>query len=208
MRESAKPYKTKKMDLAKLIPNPNNPRKISEEKFKKLIQSIKDDPWMLEYRPIVVNKQMMIIGGNQRYRACLEAGLKQAPVIIADDLDSKEEIEFILKDNIYVGKWDSEILLNLFSKDELFELGLDTSEFIIETIEQNLSTEYDTSDLKNKHETYLNNENKQVVLYFPEDIYEKVNNSIEIFKQKEGIKEMPEILLKLIELWKAEYVNS
>lgn len=60
--------------------NPNNPRLIKDDKFKKLVQSVKDFPEMLNIRPIVVNKDMIILGGNMRYKACLEAGLKEIPV--------------------------------------------------------------------------------------------------------------------------------
>ena len=56
--------------------NPNNPRLIKDDKFKKLVQSIKDFPEMLNIRPIVVNQDMIILGGNMRYKACKEAGLK------------------------------------------------------------------------------------------------------------------------------------
>ena len=66
--------------------NPNNPRLIKDDKFKKLVQSIVDFPQMLEIRPIVVNADMIILGGNMRYKACKEAGIKEIPVIIADNL--------------------------------------------------------------------------------------------------------------------------
>jgi len=64
--------------------NPNNPRLIKDDKFKKLVKSIKDFPEMLNIRPIVVNKEMIILGGNMRFKACIEAGLKEVPIIITD----------------------------------------------------------------------------------------------------------------------------
>jgi DNA modification methylase len=78
--------------------NPNNPRLIKDDKFKKLVQSIKDFPEMLDIRPIVVNKDMIILGGNMRYRACKEAGIKEIPVIITDLSEDKQR-EFLIKDN-------------------------------------------------------------------------------------------------------------
>ena len=90
--------KSEKISINKLIPNPNNPRLIKDDKFKKLVQSIKDFPEMLDIRPIVVNKDMVILGGNMRYKACKEAGVKDIPVIIAD-LSEEKQKEFLIKDS-------------------------------------------------------------------------------------------------------------
>ena len=89
-------------------PNPNNPRIVKDYKFKALVKSIKEFPDMLNLRPIVVNKDMVVLGGNMRLRACKEAGLKEVPVIIADQLTEKEQREFSIKDNQGSGEWDSE----------------------------------------------------------------------------------------------------
>jgi ParB-like chromosome segregation protein Spo0J len=78
--------------------NPNNPRIIKDDKFKKLVQSIKDFPEMLNIRPIVVNQDMIILGGNMRYKACKEAGLKEVPIIVTD-LSEEKQREFLIKDN-------------------------------------------------------------------------------------------------------------
>jgi ParB/RepB/Spo0J family partition protein len=77
--------------------NPNNPRLIKDDKFKKLVQSIKDFPEMLNIRPIVVNKDMIILGGNMRYKACKEAGLKEIPVIVTD-LTEEQQREFLINE--------------------------------------------------------------------------------------------------------------
>ena len=79
--------------------NENNPRIIRDNNFKRLVKSIKDFPEMLEIRPIVVNKEMTILGGNMRYKACVEAGIKEIPIIIADNLSKEQEREFLIKDN-------------------------------------------------------------------------------------------------------------
>lgn len=86
--------------------NPNNPRLIKDDKFKKLVQSIVDFPQMLEIRPIVVNADMIILGGNMRYKACKEVGIKEIPVIIADNLTEEQQKEFLIKDNVSGGEWD------------------------------------------------------------------------------------------------------
>jgi len=104
--------------------NPNNPRLIKDDKFKKLVQSIKDFPEMLNIRPIVVNQDMIILGGNMRYKACKEAGLKEVPIIITDLSEDKQR-EFLIKDNTSGGEWDWEVLANEWNSDELDAWGLD-----------------------------------------------------------------------------------
>ena len=110
--------------LTDIKPNPNNPRVIRDENFKKLVNSIKEFPEMLEVRPIVVNKDMVILGGNMRYRACQEAGLKEVPVIMAG-WESEKDAEFVIKDNLQMGDWDWEILSNTFDESYLDDWGLD-----------------------------------------------------------------------------------
>jgi len=110
--------------LTDIKPNPNNPRVIRDENFKKLVKSIKEFPEMLEVRPIVVNKDMVILGGNMRYRACQEAGLKEAPVMMAS-WESEKDAEFVIKDNLQMGDWDWEILSNTFDESYLDDWGLD-----------------------------------------------------------------------------------
>lgn len=111
--------------LSEIKPNPNNPRVIRDENFKKLVNSIKEFPEMLDLRPIVVNKDMVILGGNMRYRACQEAGFKEVPVVVADNITKEQEREFIIKDNISGGDWDWEILANEWNETELDGWGLD-----------------------------------------------------------------------------------
>ena len=108
--------------------NPNNPRLIKDDKFKKLVQSIKDFPEMLNIRPIVVNQDMVILGGNMRYKACKEAGLKEVPIIIAD-LTEAQQREFLIKDNTSGGEWDWEVLANEWDSEQLADWGLDIPSF-------------------------------------------------------------------------------
>jgi len=114
-----------KVAINKVFPNPTNPRTIKEAKFKKLVTSIEDFPEMLQLRPIVVNKDMAILGGNMRYRACKEAGLKEVYIIKADNLTDKQVEEFIVKDNVGFGEWDWDVLANDWDVKELEEWGLD-----------------------------------------------------------------------------------
>lgn len=120
-------HQTIKISEIKL--NPNNPRLIKDDKFKKLVQSIKDFPEMLDIRPIVVNQDMIILGGNMRFKACKEAGLKEVPIIIADNLTEEQQREFLIKDNTSGGEWDWEVLANEWDADQLEAWGLDIPEF-------------------------------------------------------------------------------
>jgi len=115
--------------------NPNNPRIIKDDKFKKLVQSIIDFPKMLEIRPIVVNDEMVVLGGNMRLKACKEAGLKEIPVIKASDLTPEQQREFIIKDNVGFGEWDWTMLANEWDSDELQDWGLDIPGFETKQLE-------------------------------------------------------------------------
>lgn len=108
-----------------IIANENNPRILKDDKFKKLVQSIKDFPEMLEIRPIVVNNEMMVLGGNMRLKAIQEIGLKEIPIIKAENLTEEQEREFLIKDNVGFGEWDWDALANDWDADELKDWGMD-----------------------------------------------------------------------------------
>ena len=114
-----------KTKISEVKLNPNNPRLIKDDNFKKLVQSIKDFPEMLEIRPIVVNSDMVILGGNMRFKACKEAGLKEVPIIVADNLTEEQQSEFLIKDNVSGGEWDFEMLANEWDVEQLESWGLD-----------------------------------------------------------------------------------
>jgi ParB-like chromosome segregation protein Spo0J len=123
---------SKLVKISEVRLNPNNPRQIKDEKFKNLVQSIKDFPEMLDIRPIVVNTDMVILGGNMRFRACKEAGLKQVPVIVADNLTEDQQREFLIKDNVSGGEWDWDLLANEWDVEQLEKWGLDIPNFLEE----------------------------------------------------------------------------
>jgi DNA modification methylase len=118
-----------KLPINQVKANPNNPRIIKDDKFKKLVQSIKEFPEMLELRPIVVNEDMVVLGGNKRLKACKEAGLDKVPVIKASNLTEEQQKEFIIKDNVGFGEWDWNDLANNWETEKLQEWGLDIPGF-------------------------------------------------------------------------------
>jgi DNA modification methylase len=119
----------KNVKLSEVKSNPNNPRIIKDDKFTKLVKSIKEFPKMLEIRPIVVNADMIVLGGNMRLKACKEAGLKEVPVIFAHDLTEEEQKQFIIKDNVGFGEWDWDMIANEWDAAEIQEWGLDIPDF-------------------------------------------------------------------------------
>lgn len=98
--------KTEKININKIKLSPNNPRLIKDDKFAKLVQSIKDFPEMLEIRPIVVNDDMIILGGNMRFKACKELKHKEVSIIKLSGLSAEKQREFLIKDNVSGGEWD------------------------------------------------------------------------------------------------------
>lgn len=125
------------MNINEIKPNPNNPRIIKDVKFKQLVKSIQDFPQMLELRPIVIDENNMVLGGNMRLKACIEAGLTDVPVIHANNLSEDKKKEFIVKDNVGYGEWDWDDLANNWDAEELTQWGLDIPNFdVIDEKEQ------------------------------------------------------------------------
>ena len=122
--------------INKVKPNETNPRFIKDNKFKKLVKSIKEFPEMLKLRPIVVNGDMVVLGGNMRLKACKEAGLKDVWILKADNLTEEQQKEFIVKDNVGFGEWDWDILANDWDIKELEDWGLDGFPFDIDADEK------------------------------------------------------------------------
>jgi hypothetical protein len=116
------------ISISKIKPNPKNPRIIKDDKFQKLVKSITDFPEMLEKRPLVcftdTDKKYVVLGGNMRLKAAKEIGLKELPIILADDWTEEQKAEFLIKDNVGFGEWDFEQLANEWDAEKLDEWGL------------------------------------------------------------------------------------
>jgi DNA modification methylase len=123
------------MNINEIKPNPNNPRIIKDDKFKKLVKSIQDFPQMLELRPIVIDENNIVLGGNMRLKACIEAGLTDVPVKQAKELTEEQKKEFIVKDNVGYGEWDWDDLANNWDEQLLTEWGLDIPNFDANVLE-------------------------------------------------------------------------
>lgn len=111
------------LKITEITENPNNPRTISKENYRKLVKSLAEFPEMLNARPIVVNEDRVILGGNMRFRACKEAGLKEVAVYVASWSEVKQK-QFVVKDNVSFGEWNFDVLANDWEIKELEELAI------------------------------------------------------------------------------------
>jgi len=178
--------KTEKVKISKIKNNPNNPRLIKDDKFKKLVKSVKEFPEMLEIRPIVVDKDNIVLGGNMRLRACQEAGLKEVHIIQADKLTEKQQREFIIKDNVGFGEWDWDDLANEWDTDELEDWGLDLP-LGYEEIESTKDIP-DIGEVEFSEELFL--EHNYIVLYFDNALdWEVAQEKYDIKKVKTPVTE-------------------
>lgn len=123
------------IQIGHLITNVDNPRKISKDKLDKLKTSIKEFPEMLTLRPIVVDEQMVVLGGNMRLFALAEMGVDEVNYIQVGDLSPEQKKEFIIKDNLGYGEWEWDTLLTQWDTDLLLDWGLDIPEFALEESE-------------------------------------------------------------------------
>ena len=168
--------------ISEVIPNENNPRFIKDYKFNKLVNSIKKFPQMLKLRPIVVNKNMVVLGGNMRLKASVEAGLKEVYILKADDLTEEQQKEFIIKDNVGFGQWDWDMLANGWDNQLLGDWGLDVLE-----LEEN----YDEGEILEDDNATEKNE-VVISLTMPNYEYEKMEIDFQNF-----IKKYPNIICKI-----------
>ncbi len=158
--------------------NPKNPRLIKDDKFRKLVKSIQDFPQMLQLRPIVVDENNIILGGNMRFKALQEAGHKEVFIIRANELTDEQKDEFIVKDNVGFGEWDWDSLANEWNAEKLNEWGLEVPVF---NDEVNLDDFFQENDQSTEKEDKF-----RIVLEYTEEDY---NEIIELFGKKGGSRE-------------------
>jgi len=176
-----KVMQSRKVKISEVKSNPNNPRQIKDDKFAKLVKSIKDFPEMLDIRPIVVNADMVVLGGNMRFKACKEAGLKEVPIIVAENLTDEQQKEFIIKDNVSGGEWDWDMLANEWEAEQLTEWGLDV---------WNQPTDVDYSildgdDVSKELGEMSNGVKKAILIEFELEHYEEALKIIKYWRDKE-----------------------
>ena len=147
--------KMKIVQIKEVKPNPKNPRIIKDDKFKKLVKSIREFPDMLNKRPLIVftdvDGKYVVLGGNMRLKACKEIGIKEIPVIVADEWTEEQKAEFLIKDNVGFGEWDWEQLISEWDTEKLDEWGLDLPADL--SVAEELEAEEDNYEIPNEINT-------------------------------------------------------
>jgi len=173
--------KTELMKISEIKINPKNPRIIKDEKFHILVNSVKKFPEMLELRPIVIDENNMILGGNQRLKACKQAGLTQVPTKRAEDLTEEQKSEFIIKDNASYGEWDWEVLEKEWNKQDLEKWAVDVWEDPAE-VDYNL---LESDELDNQLDKMSLGSKKAIQIEFSLEDYEEAYSLIKFFREKD-----------------------
>ena len=137
---------------------------------------------MLEARPIVIDKDGVVLGGNMRLRAAQLAGLDEVPVYVRE-WDQDKDSQFVIKDNVSFGEWDWDIIANEWQSDELNEWGMD----VWDPSEQPELDDFFETVNEAKEERF------KIVLDYTEDDY---NTVVELFDKHQGSREA--IVLKLL----------
>ena len=188
--------KVDKVKISEVKTNPNNPRLIKDDKFKKLVKSIQDFPQMLEIRPIVVDENNIVLGGNMRLKACKEAGLKEVFIVRAENLTEEQKDEFIVKDNVGFGEWDWDILANEWEVEKLDEWGLNVPLF---NDDMTNNEDYEGLDQLSKLDKFLNAELKRMFLVYDNETFENVVNWFNKQQDKNELENHSQVILKLME---------
>jgi hypothetical protein len=194
--------KPQKVSIKEIKLSPDNPRVVKDDKFKKLVKSIQDFPEMLELRPIVVDEDNVILGGNMRYRALQEAGIKEVYIIKAVGLTEEKKKEFVIKDNVSYGEWDWDIIANDFDTDELKDWGMDIPE-LSKTDEVPIPASYRMSG-EEKMEIYNNMSIKQIVLFYGLEEFEEVVAVFQSIMEQHKLDDNSMVVKFLLDMYKAK----
>lgn len=186
--------KIEKLPISELKFNEDNPRTITDSNLKKLVKSVQEFPEMLNIRPIVINGDSVVLGGNMRLKACIEAGITEVPVIKVNNLTKEQELEFIIKDNISGGDWDWDLLANDWDTNLLADWGLNikTDDFFELDGSKNTTDSSSASEPKGTDDDYsvfelvMLHENKLELL----DTLNKIKSNFLFEKQEEALMEL------------------
>jgi len=185
-----------KVKITDIFSNPNNPRSIRKDKFNKLVKSIKEFPEMLKLRPIVVNSDMHILGGNMRFKACEQLGLKEVYIIKAENLTDKQLQQFVIIDNVGFGEWDWDILANAWDTKELKDWGMDVWQ---PEEEVSNNTDYSINTADEKLNRFLDAKIKNITIPFESEEFDNVVDRLEKLLLKYNCEDYRTLIYKIIE---------
>jgi len=208
-------YTSYRISIDKVKINPMNPRLIEDERFDLLVNAVQSEKYYLKIRPIIVNSDMIILGGNQRFKACQKAGFDSVWIINVDDITDLEQRSFIIADNADYGKWDLDLLKRAgYEIVELLRLGVEKVEIIKrednqigETPRESLPSEdipepdIDDGLVENESESFQKNSIKQIVLYYQDGIYERVCQCLDDISKDLDCDDNSEVILRLLNFW-------
>ena len=190
----------KLVKITEVKTNAKNPRIIKDDKFRKLVKSIEEFPDMLNKRPLIVftdvDNKYVVLGGNMRLKACKEIGLKEIPVIVADEWTEEQKAEFLVKDNVGFGEWDWDMLANEWDTEKLTDWGLGLPIFNDDLTN---NTSYEGLDQLSKLDKFLNSELKRMFLVYDNETFENVINWFNELQQKHELENHSQVILKLME---------
>ena len=175
------------MKVSQIKSNPNNPRVIKDDRFRKLVKSIEEFPKMMELRPMVVNADNIVLGGNMRLKALKELGYTDIPdewIKRADELTEDETRRFIIADNVGFGEHDWEMLANEWDTQELEDWGLDVPNIDLNEEEYTTKIEspiYETKNIKPKEQDLYDLKKYNILI-------ENINKSKATEDEKEFLK--------------------
>lgn len=172
--------KSELVSINKIKSNPNNPRVIRDDKFKKLVKSIQEFPEMLKIRPIVVNSDMVVLGGNMRLKACKDAGLKEVYIYNASELTEDQQKEFIIKDNVGFGEWDWDVLANEWDSVQLTDWALEVWQNA-DDIDYSI---LDDEDLGSQLDDMAGGVKKAIQIEFEAEHYEEASELVKYWRDK------------------------
>ena len=166
--------------------NSKNPRVIKDDKFKKLVQSIREFPDMLNKRPLIcftdVDGKYVVLGGNMRLKAAIEVGLKELPILLADDWTQEQKDEFLIKDNVGFGEWDWDQLANEWDAEKLTDWGLDVWQSEPD-IDYSI---LDDDDLSGQLDDMTNGVKKAIQIEFELEHYESAFELVKFWRERKA----------------------
>lgn len=168
----------KKVNIAAIKPNEENPRYINDSKFKKLVKSIKEFPEMLETRPLVVDENMVVLGGNMRLKALKSAGVFEVPVHQVKDWTEEQKKEFIIKDNVSYGNWDWDIIANDWETNIISDWGMDVPEFDVDP-DYSVLDDFDMTDQLDEMQSGVK---KAIQIPFENEHYDEAFELVKFFR--------------------------
>lgn len=187
---------TQMIKIKDIKPNPNNPRSIKKEQLEKLKKSIIAFPQMLNIRPIVINEDNIVLGGNMRLRALQDLGYDEVPYVRVQDLTPEQQEQFIIKDNVNYGDWNWELINIDWNLNNLTEWGLDIPAWLNDN---EVEPEFD-EDIRHKYlDTYINAKVKQIVLFLSAEQFEKAITDLEQIMDANNLESNTDAILFLIE---------